>query len=78
MLFYVEMGVRYTNEYGDINEAFYNSMESVYDGALKLITTNGLQDQYRTRCRKIVSDTSDIGWVFHDYLSDTYHDTFDD
>jgi Family of unknown function (DUF6155) len=78
MLFYVEMGVRYTNEYGDINEAFYNSMESVYDGALKLITTNGLQDQYRTRCHKIVTDTRGIGWGFHDNLSGMYHTVFDD
>jgi hypothetical protein len=78
MIFYVEMGVRYTNEYGDINEAFYNSMESVYNGALKLITSNGLQDQYRTRCHKIVTDTHDIGWGFHDNLSDMYHTVFDD
>ena len=78
MIFYVEMGVRYTNEYGDINEAFYNSMESVYDGALKLIASNGLQDQYQTRCHKIVTDTRDIGWGFHDNLSDMYHTVIDD
>ncbi len=30
MLFYVEMGVRFTNTYGDIDEPFYNSMESMY------------------------------------------------
>jgi hypothetical protein len=77
MLFYVEMGVRYTNEYGDINEAFYNSMESVYDGVLKLITVNGLQDHYQTRSRKIVTDTRGIGWGFHDALSDMYHTAFD-
>lgn len=27
MVFYVETGVRFTNEYGDIDEAFYISME---------------------------------------------------
>jgi hypothetical protein len=53
-------------------------MESVYDGALKLITANGLQDQYQTRCRKIVTDTSGIGWGFHDTLSDMYGTAFDD
>ena len=78
MLFYVEMGVRYTNDYGDINEAFYNSMESVYEGMLKLIATNDLGDHYRTRCYTIVTDTSRIGWGFHEALSSMYHDTFDD
>ncbi len=78
MLFYVEMGVRYTNQYGDINEAFYTSMESVYEGVLKQIAANDLYEQYRTRCHKIVTDTSGIGWGFHDALSDMYHDTFDD
>jgi hypothetical protein len=78
MLFYVEMGVRFTNEYGDINEAFYTSMESVYEGVLKLIATNDLHEQYLTRCHKLVTDTSGIGWGFHDALNYMYHDTFDD
>jgi hypothetical protein len=38
MLFYVEMGVRYTNQYGDINESFYTSMESMYENATKHIS----------------------------------------
>ena len=37
MLFYVEQGVKFTNEYGDIEEAFYNSMESMFDKAVKLM-----------------------------------------
>lgn len=30
MLYYVEMGVEFTNTYGDINESFYNSVERMY------------------------------------------------
>ena len=78
MLFYVEMGVRFTNAYGDISEAFYNSMESMYEQALKVITTNELHETYQERCYAIVTDTSGIGWGFHDGLSDTYHSTFAD
>ena len=78
MLFYVEMGVRFTNEYGDITEAFYNSMESVYDGALKLITSNDLHEHFQIRCQKIVTDTRNIGWGFHDTLNDMYQTAFDD
>jgi len=33
MLFYVECGVGFTNEYGDFNERLYNSMASVYVNA---------------------------------------------
>ena len=34
MLFYVEQGVKFTLAYGDINEAFYSSMEGMYEKAL--------------------------------------------
>lgn len=77
MLHYVEMGVRFTNEYGDIDEPFYNSMESMYDNVLKLIVEEKMRDQFQYRCNKIVIDTSGIGWGFHDALGNMYHDTFD-
>lgn len=41
MLFYVEQGVEFTNEYGDINEQFYISMEDMYERALKLMEKKG-------------------------------------
>ena len=77
MLFYVEMGVQYTNQYGDINESFYSSMESMYDRATKQIAENNLQDQFQERCLRIVSDTSGIGWGFHDTLRDIYDEVFE-
>ncbi|MGH4140088.1 hypothetical protein [Clostridium sp.] len=30
ILYYVEMGIEFTNTYGDINESFYNSVEGMY------------------------------------------------
>ena len=74
MLFYVENGVSYTNCYGDINEQFYLSMESMYERTLDFITDNNLIDIFKGRCRKIVDDSVDIGWGFHDQLYDTYLD----
>ncbi len=38
MLTHVENGSRFTNEYGDIEESFYNSMEAVLNEAAKLVT----------------------------------------
>lgn len=77
MLFYVEMGVQFTNTYGDINEAFYNSMESVYDQATKLIAKHNLRDQFERRCQTIVKNSRSTGWGFHDTLSEIYDEIFE-
>jgi hypothetical protein len=78
MLFYVEQGVKFTNEYGDIEEAFYNSMESMFGKAVELICKQDLKDSFQLRCEKILGDTSDIGWGFYDTLSEIYNDAFTD
>ncbi|EHQ30677.1 DUF6155 family protein [Mucilaginibacter paludis] len=78
MLFYVETGVQFTNDFGDINEAFYSSIESTYLAVLKLIRNESLLDKFSDRARKIVNDTIDIGWGFHDYLFDVYYQFYDD
>ena len=72
LLHYVEKGVEFTNEYGDIDENFYTSVENTYSSALDLISKNGLLDKFKTRAYKIVTDTEGIGWGFHDYLGDLY------
>ncbi|HVA99544.1 MAG TPA: DUF6155 family protein [Bacteroidia bacterium] len=74
MLFYVECGVNYTNSFGDINEPFYNSIAGMFHDASKYIQTNGMQAQYKQRCKKIMDDKANIGWGFHDELSDYYYD----
>jgi uncharacterized protein YktA (UPF0223 family) len=77
MLFYVEIGVEFTNTYGDIDEPFYNSMESMYKKAVEFIVENELQEVYERRCRRIVSDTSEIGWGFGNALSYIYEQHFE-
>jgi len=39
MLTYVENGTAFTNQYGDISEPFYNSLESVLDEMVGLLKT---------------------------------------
>jgi hypothetical protein len=76
LVFYVEQGVICTNNYGDINENFYSSLESAYAEAVTLLKRVGnpeLFEQFRPRLRRIVRDTSGIGWGFHDQLSDIYY-----
>ena len=77
MLFYVEQGVKFTNAYGDIDEPFYNSMESVYADAVGHIFKHQIFGLFEKRCRKIVTDTSGIGWGFHDGLTEIYEEAFE-
>ena len=76
MMRYVESGVEFTNEYGDIDEPFYNSVAGMFGNALKLIKENGLQETFIVRVKKIMNDTKDFGWGFHDELRSIYHDYF--
>ncbi len=79
MIYYVEQGVICTNNYGDISEGFYYSLESVYAEAIKLIKSTAdplLVERFRPRLRSIVRDTQDIGWGFHDALSDMYRNEY--
>lgn len=72
MLFYVETGVEFTNDFGDIDEGFYSSMEKTYVAALTLMKKENILDKFTDRSKKIVTDTSGIGWGFHDYLADVH------
>lgn len=72
MLTFVESGVWCTREYGDIDEPFYCSMESMYENAAKLITKEGLIQTFDDRLCDILEKTSQMGWGFHDALSETY------
>lgn len=76
MLFYVEQGVKFTNACGDIDEIFYISMEGMYEKAVAFISKHGFKDVFQERCQRIVEDTSDIGWGFHDTLSEIYEEAF--
>lgn len=74
-LTFVEYGVKYTLEYGDINARFYHSMASMFQKALKDMEEEGLLDLYESRCRQILKNTEHLGWGFGDeveYLYATY------
>jgi len=76
MIYFVEMGVRFTNEYGDIDEPFYNSMESMYHKAVQYIFQHELQGHFDDRCRNIMYQSANTGWGFHDTLSEIYYEAF--
>ena len=73
LMTYVESGVEFTNDFGDFDEGFYSSIESVYYDAMKLIDKNGLRDNYKIRAHEILKETENI----HDSLSDFYYEIYD-
>ncbi len=73
-LYYVEKGVEGTNTYGDIDEPFYNSLESVWESVLNRILADRDPEAYLPRLEKVVESTRGIGWGFHDTLSELFDD----
>lgn len=70
MIYYVEVGVDFTNTYGDIHEQFYDSMISMYGNVINKIKGKaGLYNKFNQRLETIVKNTDGIGWGFHDDLS---------
>ncbi len=78
MLFYVETGVKFTNDFGDIDESFYISLEKTYVQALTLMRKEDLLEKFADRSSNIIKDTDGIGWGFHDYLADVYSNFYSD
>ncbi len=77
LLYFVENGVKLTNQYGDIDENFYTSLENTYSNALNLIAKNGLLEKFQNRANRIITETENIGWGFHDYLEDIYYQYYE-
>lgn len=78
MLYYVECGVQFTNDFGDIDENFYISMEKMYYQTLELMNKSGLLDHFQPRAEQVVTDTKGMGWGFHDGLCDSYYTFYSD
>jgi len=72
MLCYVETGVEFTNDYGDIDENYYLSIERMYIQALSLMSKEDLLDKFAERVKKAMIDASNIGWGFSDSMAEIY------
>ncbi len=72
MLTYVENGTEFTHEFGDINESFYNSLESVLNEVAQLLVREGkeLYPRFRERVQRLATRADGIGWGYGDALRD--------
>lgn len=76
-MLYVESGVRFTLEYGDIDEPFYNSIVSVYAEIVKGLNSQETDEWFsvfRPRMEKIITQAETVGWWFEENLADTYEE----
>jgi hypothetical protein len=78
MLYYAEIGVEFTNTFGDINEQFYGAIEKAYYNALEYIFKNDLEDKFRNKAVEIRNEADGIGWGFTDSMNDMYFDYYSD
>ncbi len=80
MLFYVECGVSFTLEFGDIDEAFYYSVVRVFSDGMKMLNRceQDVIDKLLPRFEGAVHSTADMGWGFYDSLRDTFEVYFPD
>ena len=72
LMTYVENGTRFTHEYGDMDERFYDSVESALDELAALLRgeARGMYPQFRGRLARVEQMTDGIGWGFHDFVGD--------
>ena len=73
MLYYVECGDEFTNEFGDIDGPFYDRLCSIFGQFIDQLNVKGTEDLYlkfKDRIDNLVSSSSNIGWGYGDFILD--------
>jgi hypothetical protein len=72
LLTYLENGTDFTQQFGDINEAYYNSLESSAAELSRLMLGEGkaAYAQFSERIARAESLANNIGWGYGDYIRD--------
>ena len=78
MVYFVECGNSFTLDLGDIDEAFYDAMNSMYKRAIDKVLSLPAKQQreFKRRLKEIMTSSSGIGWGYHDTLADDYFRAF--
>jgi len=73
MLFAVETGTDFTNDFGDIDEPFYDGLCSILGDFARLLSSpdcRGFYPTFASRLAKLRDEGSDIGWGYSDFLDE--------
>lgn len=74
MVFYIETTCRFTYEYGDMCEQYYDSVEGNFKRTLDFLVIHGLWDKYDRRIKQCLDWADPCGWGFPDVLGDMYEE----
>ena len=79
MIYYVECGNKFTLDYGDINEVFYEALIDMYEKAIKTVLKLSKTKQLplRKRLKNIMESADGIGWGYYDELCHLYYEAFE-
>jgi len=73
MVSYVEYGIDYTSQFGDIDEHFYDTILRMQRKALDYVLKYNLPGIFDKRLKQMTIDGNGIGWGFSDELCDNYY-----
>lgn len=74
MVHYLEAGNNFTVDFGDIDEQFYSSLESMFERILAELRkqSTDVQEKYFSRLEGAVSSARNIGWGYYDHISGVF------
>ena len=74
MLCIPEYTAQIANEWGDMQETFYDSACNNFNAAMKYIEKNQLLSQFETRIQHILKNSESSGYAFPDIMYQIYEE----
>jgi len=78
MLTLPEMACRFTSEYGDMWEQYYDSTYTNFKNTLIYLQKNNLLEHFKLRCEDCVKYASPCGYGFADDIADIFYQYYND
>ena len=76
MVTFVENACRFTNDYGDMPEQFYDSTVTNFERALKYLKKEGLLEDFKLRFEKCLEYADSCGYGFSDEMNGVFDDYY--
>ena len=78
MLTLPEMACKFTCDYGDMWEQYYESASTNFKNALNFLEKNNLLDNFKVRCESCLKNASHCGYGFEDDIADLHYQYYND
>ena len=78
MLTLPEMACKFTCDYGDMWEQYYDSASTNFKIALDFLEKNNLLDNFKVRCENCLKNASHCGYGFEDEILDLFYQYYNE